>query len=219
MDSANRTRRVYEAKTLFLGKAGEGERRGLLILKPVLLRNFGCCGWPSIATKNVKKKCCSRNCPPKDFSVKLRLIFWVLWCWQGLFKCGTAVGGDCCPKRRLKSQMYHHWNCHLSCWLLTMCRFIQSSPQLLKDSALVCLISLIGIIFKKWVNLAAGVLLPSKRRTSVNTAHWARTRTYIGILIGECGVIRGHISWIAIYTKIKFTFGCCRPSYCSHVHI
>ena len=119
MDSANRTRRVYEAKTLFLGKAGEGERRGLLILKPVLLRNFGCCGWPSIATKNVKKKCCSRNCPPKDFSVKLRLIFWVLWCWQGLFKCGTAVGGDCCPTRRLESQMYHHCGCFLSCWLLT----------------------------------------------------------------------------------------------------
>ena len=55
MNSANRTRRVYEAKTLFLWEAGEGERRGLLILKPVFLRNFGCCGWPSIATKHVKK--------------------------------------------------------------------------------------------------------------------------------------------------------------------
>ena len=52
--------------------------------------------------------------------------------------------------------------------------FIQSSPQLLQNSALVCLISLIGIIFKKWVNLAAGVLLPSYSPTSVNTAHWAR---------------------------------------------
>ena len=67
MDSANRTRRVYEAKTLFLGEAGEGERRCLLILKPVFLRNFRCCGWPSIATKHVKKKWRPRQLSPQRF--------------------------------------------------------------------------------------------------------------------------------------------------------
>ena len=109
MDSANRTRRVYEAKTLFLGEAGEEERRGLLILKPVFLRNFGCYWWRLIATKHFMKKWRSRQLSPPKISLSSSSLYSEFFdVGKASFKCGTAVGGDCCPTRRLESQMYHH---------------------------------------------------------------------------------------------------------------